>query len=325
LQRLRADDADATVRAEAALAALRLGDDAAHEAVSALVAPPPGCTDAGAECATAAGVGLARRASLALAARGDPVGASVLRALGRDAAARMEERAAAVRALGQLRVRDARGDLEALLEDPTLRTDAAEALGLLGDRAAGDAHVAALGRERYPAARVAEARALVRLLDRRAPALVRAALGDEEPLTDGVALLLASAALRRAGDEGAALVRAPGVRRGTWRCVPAARAVVDAGCTPGEGALLVLPAPATASVARRLVVRVVVDAEPGEGSAATLALEGFGESRPLAPGAQELSFEQPAQDFAAKVAVRVTGPVRIVAFVVVPRASSRAP
>ncbi len=325
LQRLRADDGDVTVRAEAALAALLLGDDTARQEVAAVVTASPVCSADTGACPHSASEGRARRAALALAARGEATGAEVLRVLAGDATAPMEERAAAVRALGQLRVSAARSGLERLLADPTLRTEAADALGALGDRAAGDALVAALDVERYPAARLAEARALVRLADRRAPALVRAALGGEEPLTDGVALLLASGALRRAGADGAELVRAPGVRRGAWRCVRAAHSVVDAGCTPGEGALLALPASAMASAARRLVVRVVVDAAPGEGRAATLALEGFGEPRPLAPGAQELSFEQPARDWTAAVAVRVTGPVRVVAFVVVPRASPRAP
>jgi arylsulfatase A-like enzyme len=319
LQQVFTDDPDATVRAEAALAALWLGDDAVHDAVALLVARATPCTADGGDCAYPANVGLARRAALTLAARGDATGVDVLRELARDASARMEERAAAVRALGPLRVRASRRDLEALLDDLTLRTDAAEALGRLGDPAAGDALVAASLRERYPAARLAEARALVSLRDRRAPALVRAALGGEEPLTDGVALLLASGALRRADADGAQLVRAPAARRGAWRCASPADADGDAGCTPGEGAHLVLPSSSDTSRARRLLLRVTVAATPEESGAATLAIEGLGDVRHLAPGAQELCFELPAEGLAPTVPVRVTGPVSLVAFVVVPR------
>ncbi len=211
LRRLRAADPDASVRAEASLAAFLLGEPDARAALVSIVADA--CAQGGAACG-AAGVERARRAALALAVAGDAAGASVLEALARDAAAPSDARGAAVRALGRLGVRTARGALEALLADLVLRTDAADALGLLGERAAGDALVAALRVERYPGARVAEARALMRLRDRRAPALLVAALGAAEPLPGGVGLLVESGALRRASRRGADLRRAAGVRLG---------------------------------------------------------------------------------------------------------------
>ena len=318
LERLRRTDADAVVRDEAAIASFVLGDEAAHADLARLATQAVAADTPDAGRAEPAALDRIRRAALALAASDDATGAVALLDLAADATARPAPRVAAVRALGHFRVRGARPLLESLLADLVLRTVAAEALGDLGDRRAGDALVLALATERYLGARVAEARALVLLRDRRAVPLIRAQLGAAQPLPDGVALLLQAGALSRPSGAGADLRRSASVRRGAWRCTGSAPRSDDGGCAPAAAAQLALPRAGAPPGPVRVVVRVLVG-EPSAGDAApaTLALGGDAPAFALSPGAHEAVLELADSAQLGALSVRSTGDVRLVAVAVV--------
>lgn len=164
LASLRASDGEASVRDEAALATLLLGDTGADAPVVSLVqqaSTVSGHADAGVPEEAAAGV--ARRAAVALALRENPAGGPILLRIVGDTRESAESRSSAMMLSASLRVRGARELLERLLPDPTLGVHAARSLGVLGDRRALPALRAALAVERYPASREAETEAIRRL------------------------------------------------------------------------------------------------------------------------------------------------------------------
>jgi arylsulfatase A-like enzyme len=318
LSRLRRRDPDSMVRDEAAIAAFVLGEAAARADVVRIGTLSVACALPDAGCPDVATLDRARRAALALAASGDATCAPVLLVLAGDGAARQPARTAAIRALGMLRVRGARAALEPLLTDLVLRAVAAEALGALGDRRAGTALAEALAQERYVGARVAEARALVVLRDRRAEQLIRAELAAAQPLPEGVALLLQAGALARPSIAGVDLRRSATARRGEWDCTADGSVIAgeERGCAPGEGAQIALPRARVPSAPLRIIARVVAG-EGVSGREATLALGRDAEPLALRAGVHEVSFELPDAAQLSALPVRVSGAVGIVAVVVV--------
>ena len=318
LERLRRTDVDAVVRDEAAIASFVLGDQAARADLARIATQAVAGDAPDAGRVAPAALDRTRRAALALAVSDDATGAKALLDLAADGSARPAPRVVAIRALGRFRVRGARPVLESLLSDLVLRAVAAEALGDLGDRRAGDALVLALAAERYWGARVAEARALVVLRDRRAVPLIRAQLGAAQPLPDGVALLLQAGELSRPSGAGADLRRSASVRRGAWRCTGSAPRSDDSGCAPVEAAQLALPRAGAPPGPVRVVVRVLVG-EPtlGDAAPATLALGVDAPARALSPGAHEAVLELADSAQLGALSVTSTGDVRLVAVAVV--------
>lgn len=286
LARVMTRDEDPTVRQEAAIAALVMGD---AEAVAVVRAIAGGDGDGDRR----------RRAALGLADRGDGTGGAVLREMAQDPALELEERRRAVRALGTVRDRQAVEVLVGLLADLALRSDAAQSLGEIGDRRAAGPLIEALRAERYPGARAAEARALVRLRDRRAVGLIRAQLGREGGLPGGVGILLDAGALARPSGAGADLRRARGVRRGAWSCD-------GAGCVPGGDAAIALAARGAPRGPAIAVVRVT----PAE-EVRTVRLADT--EATLRPGEEEVVLPWPGGS------TRVGGSARIVAIAVAER------
>jgi arylsulfatase A-like enzyme len=270
LSRMRETDPDPAAKAEAAIAALRLGDTRASAQVAALL-------PADSAQAPAADLMLARRAALALAERGDAAGVAILLAAARDQALDEAQRLQAIRALGGAGGADATEGLLPLLADVRLRPTVAETLGRSGNRGAVEALFQALSVERYPLARRAEARALLALGARdRAVELTRRFLGTDSSLPDGVGILLDAGALAHASGQGAEVAGAPGVRRGPWECV-------QHGCRPLAGAALVLPS----AGAPRASARVVLRASSG---ATGRSLRVSGTTHYLDPGTSELAI-----------------------------------
>ena len=327
--RLRRTDLDAAVRDEAAITAFVLGDGAARAELVRIATETTSCADVDGGCPPTPAVDRSRRAALALAAADDASGARLLLALASDSSAREAQRTAAIAALGRLRVRGARAVLEPLLADLVLRTVAADALGALGDRRAGDALVQALGTERYLSARSAEARALVLLRDRRAIALIRAELGSAQALPEGVALLQQAGDLARPSVRGADVSRSASVRRGVWRCVGPTASDGVGGCVPLDAAQLALPRSSAPVAPLRLVLRVnVVEAALPAGAAhvpATLAIGAGADPLELRAGVQELAVDIAELAQLSALPVIATGEVRVVAVAVVTRAPSSAP
>lgn len=293
LDRARSQDSDPEVRAEAAIAALALGADAAADQVVTLLAAAEDEEQAS----------RARRAALALARVARAEALPQLAQLALDDKAQEAERLRAIAGLGALQTPQGVDPLIALLDDVRLRTAAAEALGELGGKRAADALAKQLQGERYPAARRAEARALVRLQDRRAVALIRKLLGMETSLPDGVRLLMELGELAPASARGAVIADGA-VRRGTWDCS-------DAGCVPGEDAELSLPARNRVAGAVRVTWLVHAGSE---GGALIVADAQFS----LKPGEQQVSFVAPRASDAASFAPRVQGDVRLIALAVTP-------
>jgi len=283
-------DEDAAVRAEAAIAALRLGDETQLDRV-AEVTRAEGPPDR------------VRRAGLALAARGDARGEGVLVPAALDATLDERERIAALDGLGALAVRDAAMPLLPMLEDVRLRPRVASTLGKLGERAVVPALLRAFAEERYPEARIAEARALLALGARRqAVAGVQRYLGMASSLPGGVALLLEVGALGRDARSGADLLAKSSTRRGAWQCD-------DAGCAPETGAELSLPR-VSGRGARRLTLLVTSDDHGRH-----LGLGGSVHELPR--GTSELSIAVPDPSVRGLTLVADPG-VRARAFVVVP-------
>ena len=295
LERLAEADAEEEVRREAALAALILGVDGLASTVVEMTRGRPDDGD------------WVRRAAVALTEH-EQVVAGPLRSLVADDTASEADRRAAIEALGRVRDVRSRDLLIDRLDDVRLRADAAEALGSIGGGATADALALSLSNERYLPAREAEARALVRLDDRRAPTLIRRFLGVDRPLPNGVSLLRQAGDLSRASGAGA-VVTDERVREGMWEC--------DAtGCRPGAEAVIRLPprdgppAPAKAiflvCAERPLQVRVgggahdllegcsqvVVDAGPGPERHFPI----LGEARFEAVAVVEVTEEVPAPE-----------------------------
>ncbi|MET0339690.1 MAG: sulfatase-like hydrolase/transferase [Polyangiales bacterium] len=290
LSRTRQHDEDAVVRAEAAIASLRVGDDAAQPAVAALLDP---ATDAS----------MRRRAALALARRGNAEGLDELGALALDESAQESERTAAIEALAGLGSEAAVGPLSRALASVRLREAAARALGQVGGDAAREVLALQLRGERYPPARRAEAEALGALGDPRAAPLVAHLLGMESGVPGGVRLLDALHALGPKARHGVRLVD-EGARLGTWRCD-------DVACAPEGDAAVALPPMAAG---RRGAVRIVIwyrNAAPG----AVLDVGGMRFS--LTTPEDQVSLERPAAA-ARIVPFAREGQVDVVAVAVVP-------
>jgi HEAT repeat protein len=332
LLRLANEDPDPWVRAEAALALLRGGDRAMRPLLVRLLfaegraaspaTPSAGSSaeavDASSQPGNPASADLPLRAAVALAEWGEAAGErTLLEALGRATLSR-STRSAVIAAVGRLRLRAARQPLEALLSDETLRTVAARALGEIGDARARSALLRALASEPYPAARAAEARALVALTPRHdarvraeVAALVARGLGDEEGLPDGVELLVALGA-RLPRDVVVLDLRQ---RRG-WRALDGARCDLR-GCVPGEGATVRFPRRAPGATDWIVVVRVE------EASAdATLGLAGLA-PREVDSTPTEVRFRVSAESLAAPLRLVATGEVRLVAVAAVHAVDSR--
>ena len=280
LSGLRTHDPDPAVRAEAALAALRLDERDAQPQVAALLADPAGMGVAPAlrGGAPAAGVApalrggapaggvapalrggapvdreLVRRAALALAEIDDRSGEPVLSAMAADDSIDEPQRVGALRALARVGGKASLAALAALLPSVRLRPEVARTLGAIGDRHAVPALLAALQKERYPEGRTPEARALYTLgAKRQANALVRRFLGTESSLADGVAMLLENGALTPASGAGADLRAPSALQRGPWQCS-------EHGCQPQAGASIALPARGAPQGSARVVLRVHVE------------------------------------------------------------------
>jgi HEAT repeat protein len=293
LRRLAEGDASSDVRAEAAVAVLRLARDegATDAALRVLARAQQGAQD----------LDLARRAALALADVKRAEAAPVLVALAADDAAEERMRLRAIEALGMIgRPSEVRA-LVALLSEPRLRVAVCQALARLGDPQAADAIAEQLARERYQPARQAEAEALLALGDPRALTLTYEMLGRETSMPGGVRLLLDHDARGSAQAAGGWLSNAR-LRRGSWRCR-------ERSCRPGAGARLVLRVQPDGE--SRVTVLVRSDGPDGSLS--------FGERQfALAAGEQQLSLALPPSRHLVPLPVNATGDVTLLAVVVVP-------
>src|SRR6185312_98080 len=165
-----ASDPDPAVADWAVVGAARLGDLSRRARVQALAADPK------------ADQALRVRAALALATGGDATGLEVL-AGALDAHEDVLLCRAIVVALGRLHDRRAVPILLKHLPEVQNRREMVEALGALGDPAAGPALLDRLAHDPYVPVRAAAARALAAVGDRGAvPALEQAARRDTEPM-----------------------------------------------------------------------------------------------------------------------------------------------
>jgi arylsulfatase A-like enzyme len=211
LGRLARFDEDAEVRAEAAISAFALGDQALMAAVLGSLDEAP--------------LDRQRRAALVLARAQAESSVPVLAALIGDEAANEELRREALRALADLNARSGVEAAIAGLAFVRLREEAAQTLGRLGGPRAVKALRAQLRSERYPPARFAEAKALADLHDPETVPLVLHFLGMESSVPTGLLIL------RRMHGP---LVPIERVTEGSWRCD-------ESGCKPGADAALKLP------------------------------------------------------------------------------------
>jgi hypothetical protein len=298
LERLRQDDPDSEVRAEAAVAALTLGS---HEAVSAVVA----LLQAGGSGAPPDGEARARtrRAALALARAKQPAALPALAHLAEDEGAAEAERLQAVQAIAALGEPSSVAVLTPLLDEVRLREAVAVALGQLGGTQARAALLSQLAEERYEPARRAEASALVQLRERKVIPLTLRFLGMHSSLPGGVRLLMELGVLAPGNPYGG-LVRELVLRRSEWDCPASAAPGSAEGCRPLSEADLSLPA----ALGPRLVTWLVHAPESG----GTLTLDG--QSLPVRPGEQQLSVLRPKRS-PARVRVSVQGEVRLIAAV----------
>jgi arylsulfatase A-like enzyme len=298
-------DPDASVRDEASIAALALGAAAVHAQVAALLARDQeiearGTTREQHAEVDGAALSLKRRAALSLALRGDARAAPWLSAWLSDATAQESERLRVVAALGKLGGEQARSALVLALSEVRLREASAQALAQIGGQVAADALFSALSEERYEPARAAEAKALIKLGDKRVVAQIERFLGMETSLPDGVRMLLELGQLRQPSARGASVL-SPGARRGTFACDAA-------GCVPGAGARLVIGA-RVGSRKQRITVLVSCGEQ---GATLTIADRSYR----CAGGEQQLSFPRGA--LAQELPVASTGRVTIHAWVSLP-------
>ena len=294
LSRLLRDDPESSVRDEAAVALLLLGQQVAKDAVVQLLARPEHADD---------GLSLRRRAALALAPHKEPRAAVVLSELALDEAAQEADRLRAVEALGQLAHPAAVPALIEAMAAVRLRESAARALGNVGGKQAADALAEQLGNERYPPARLSEIRALLKLADGRAQPQLARFLGMETSVPGGVRLLLESGALK--APHGASVLTS-GARRGRWSCT-------EQRCTPDADAALSLPASARSSR-----VTLLLHAE------ANSALLVNGVRHPLSGGEQQLSFVRQAGG-PTQLALSREGGVSLIAWVAYPESDEIPP
>ncbi|MDH5671686.1 MAG: sulfatase-like hydrolase/transferase [Myxococcales bacterium] len=241
LERLREHDLDAAVRAEAAVASLRLGEGKAVSQVRGLLSAgeaPMGET-----------IGL--RAAQALAGQGIADGLSLLRDAAKHAGLEPRDRTEAVMALARVGGGRQLELLGELLGEPQMRPTAARALGQMPGQGAADLLVETLARESDAAARQAEAEALVARNDPRAAMLIKRHLSAGSSIPNAVGLLIQAGALGPNASDGGQIARSRALRGGHWRCQPR-------GCRPLAGATLRLPAATGAGQgrARRLLLRV---------------------------------------------------------------------
>lgn len=206
LLRLRDEDPEVSVKDEAALASLALGEASSADVVRA-IAQREGAT-----------LELQRRAALALAERGDASLGGVLDAWAGDPDAGEDARSRVIAILGELRQTRSVPTLIALLADVRLGPVAATALGAIGDRRAIAPLRLQLQNERYLDARAAEAAALVQLGDRSVVTEIQRFLGMEQPLPGGIDLLEALGELARPSSRGVLLASTPEALVGTWTC-----------------------------------------------------------------------------------------------------------
>jgi arylsulfatase A-like enzyme len=288
LTRARSDDSEPTVRAEAAIASLLLGDDAAAEAVVPLLGDAE---------ASAPGLARDRRAALALSRLKRSEALPALSALALDADAQEGDRLRAIAALGVVGTSDAIAPLSELLEHVRLCTAAARALAQVGGRRAADALARALKEQRYEPLRGALAQALATLGDRRTRGLVEHYLGMETSIPGGVRLLMESHALD-VPSAGGALIANPRVREGAFECAGEL-------CKPGEGAAVELPARGGGQVRATFLVHA--------GPNARLLVDG--EELPVTPGESQVSVVRKARE-AGRFAVSAQGDVALIAVVV---------
>jgi hypothetical protein len=294
LDRLRQSDAEDAVRAEAAISALALGADAAATEVVALLVRDQKDPEIKL---------LVRRAALALTRLGRLEALAALSELALDTSAEEGERLRAIAALGELKQNASVPTLTELLSDVRLRVAAADALGVLGGKHAQDALAEQLAGERYETARRAEARALLKLGDRRTPRLITRFLGMETSLPEGVRMLVELRALSPASARGA-LLADPSVRTGTWNCQGEA-------CQPAQGAEVLLPVRGRPAGA----VRVTWLVRSGSSDASLLV---DGERFALKLGEQQLSMTRPRASDAGRFKLVGEGDVSVVALAVVP-------
>ena len=278
LSRLSEADPDRTVRAEAAVARLRLGDMSAQAQVRALLPDPE------------LEASVVRGAALSLAQAADREGLSVLIAAARDRRLEESERLAAIFAIGDLSVPEAVPTLSELFGEVRLRGPVATALGRIGTPAAIEALLSALASERYPEARRAEAQALTDLGVRRAAGLIATHLGTDGGLDGGVSMLRKLGALAPGGQNGRVLPLTAAARVGPWQCE-------DSGCWPAVSAGLRLPRSPRADSDVQLALRVTASAASGALRSRGLTVAGRRIS--LAAGAQEIRL-------------RLSGPGRVI-------------
>jgi arylsulfatase A-like enzyme len=156
LKRMADEDASVRVRAEAALALLRLKQ---RDAV-AMLRLYFGRADIRDQPWSQA---FLRAAAIELALRKDATGVGDLIDAASDPNEELDQREHAVKLLGTLRAKAAVPALISLLSDTYLRMAAAESLGRIGDARAREPLRTALAKERYPEARQVQGRALRRL------------------------------------------------------------------------------------------------------------------------------------------------------------------
>jgi arylsulfatase A-like enzyme/HEAT repeat protein len=298
LERLRGADAEASVRAEAAIAALWLGGDSADAVIPLLREDGRTTADDG--------LSLPRRAALALAKLRVPDALPVLAQLVRDTSAQETERLRAVQALRAVGGAAAVQALIVALEDVRLREPAARALGESGSAQAAEALLLRLEQERYESARRAEAEALVALGEPRVVPLLTRFLGTETSVPGGVRLLAQLGALDGPLARGA-LLSAATLRAGAWRCS-------ERGCSPGPGARLLLRGKAPASSGALRITLWIGDAEPDA------LLQVDDRSFRTKGGEQQLSFTRPRWSGPAQLEVASQGRVELSGWVAVPEA-----
>lgn len=284
LHNLAAFDPQLRVRQEAMLALFRLGEQGPEVDMTALLT-------AGRDR------GLRRRAALALAEVGDPLGLSLLRELAADVGAEEAARRAAVAALGRLsRGPEAEASakvLISLLPEVRLRPHVAAALGMIGTPRARQGLLAALADERYLDCRVAEAQALTALGERRVVPLLLRFLGTDSGLPGGLAALQRLSAL---APSGGVLAREPARARDGFEC--------DENECSIRGTAALRLRRALTSDAARLVLEVTASDEA--------ELTSGDQTQSLQQGSQQVSFvlERGARD----ISLRAKGTVRVVRF-----------
>jgi len=172
-------DRDETVRNEAVVTALTLGQRQFAQRGSELLA--------GALAGQPPAIDLARRAAFALLPDFKREAAEVLMGLAADSGETVRQRERALAAIGAERLPVPVADLERLFAEVNLRTATARSLGELGGKPAEQALIRALDAERYPQARAAELAALSELGSRGVPARIVRWLGTESGLPGGLA------------------------------------------------------------------------------------------------------------------------------------------